>query len=350
MRPRARFARSWMVRAVEAGGVAERPAWRARTRMAIRRYANIGTLVAVNLMWAAQYPAYKIASEHMSPASMNFWTLLSSTMLLLPFLALQRRRNPGTAAKLDARSTFDFLLLGTLGILPPSLMLSWGIARSTASNAAIIQLTIPVLMVLLAMVVLGERVTVLRVGSLVIALAGTVITSKGDLSGSSVTSTRLLVGNVVILLSGLGSAFYNTYAKKVLGRFGELRVLIYTYVVGLSCCAVISLFSDGPPFYVVTGYPSSVWASLAVLGALTWGLAMALWMWVLKRLEAVQVSVSIYLLSIFGVLLSAATLGERVRLPQIVGGLMVFAATFLTSEFENRREAARQGAAVQVQE
>lgn len=309
--------------------------------MAIRRYVNIGTLVLVNLMWAAQYPAYKIASEHMSPASMNFWTLLSSTMLLLPFLALQSRRNPGAAGRLDARSVLDFVLLGTLGILPPSLLLSWGIARSTASNAAIIQLTIPLLMVCMAMVVLGERVTVLRVTSLVIALAGTVITSKADLTGSDVASTRMLVGNIAVLLSGLGSAFYNTYAKKVLDRFGELRVLVYTYVVGLVCCAVISLFSDGAPFYVVAGYPRSVWLSIAVLGALTWGLAMALWMWVLKRLEAVQVSVSIYMLSIFGVLLSAVALHERVRLPQVVGGLMVFLATFLTSEYESRRDAAR---------
>lgn len=308
--------------------------------MVIKRYVNIGTLVLVNLLWAAQYPAYKIASDHMSPASLNFWTLLCSTLLLLPFLTLSRRRGPAAGAPLDTRSGLDFVLLGTLGILPPSLLLSFGISRSTASNAAIIQLTIPVLMVVLAMVLLGERVTALRITSLAIALAGTVLTSKPNLSGD-VVSTRMLVGNIAVLLSGLGSAFYNTYSKKVLDRFGELRVLAYTYVVGCASCAAISVFADGRPFYAVRGYRASVWLSIAVLGGLTWGIAMVLWMWVLKRLEAVQVSVSIYLLPIFGVFLSAIALGERLRLPQMVGGLMVFAATFLTSEYESRRQAAQ---------
>ena len=60
-------------------------------------------------------------------------------------------------------------------------------------------------------------------------------------------------------------------------------------------------------------------------------------MWVLKRLEVSQVSASIYLLSLFGVLLSAITLHERLTLPQVAGGVMVFLATFLTSEYEARR-------------
>jgi len=307
--------------------------------MIFKRYVNVATLVLVNFLWAAEYPAYKIASNYMSPAALNFWTLLCSTVLLAPFLAVSSRRATAEHVRLDGRAILDFVLLGIFGILPPSLMLSWGIARSTASNAAIIQLTIPVLMVMLAMILLGERVTTLRIASLLMALAGTVLTSRSDLSGA-VVNGRMLVGNIAVFISGFGSAFYNTYSKRLLNRFGELRVLIYTYVVACAGCAAISL-ADPAPFYAVRGYPSSVWLSIAVLGAFTWGIAMVLWMWVLKRLEAIQVSVSIYLLSIFGVLLSAITLGERLRLPQIVGGLMVFAGTFLASEYEARREAAR---------
>lgn len=303
----------------------------------MKRYVNVGTLVLVNFLWAVQYPAYKIASGNMSPATLNFWTLLCSATLLLPFLLASRTPR----ARLDARAALDFVLLGIFGMLPPSLMLSWGISRSTASNAAIIQLTIPVLMVLLAMILLGERATVLRIASLVIALGGTVLTSRSDLSGD-VVNGRMLAGNIVVFLSGFGSAFYNTYSKRVLNRFGELRVLVYTYAVACCGCAAVSML-EARPFYAVSGYPASVWLSIGVLGTLTWGIAMVLWMWVLKRLEAMQVSVSIYLLSIFGVLLSAFTLGERLRLPQIVGGIMVFAATFFTSEYEARREAKRTG-------
>ena len=84
--------------------------------------------------------------------------------------------------------------------------------------------------------------------------------------------------------------------------------------------------------------PLAFWLSILTLGAFTWGIAMVLWMWVLKRLEAIQVSASIYLLSIFGVILSAVVLGERIGLPQIIGGALVFAGTFLTSEYERAHE------------
>ncbi|MFN7992460.1 MAG: DMT family transporter [Bryobacteraceae bacterium] len=309
--------------------------------MILKRYLNLAILVLVNFLWAAQYPAYKIASDHMSPATLNFWTLFCSALLLMPFLLLSARRSKEPRPRIDARAAWDFILLGIFGILPPSLLLSWGISRSTASNAAIVQLTVPVLMVLMAMVLLGERATPLRIASLVIALGGTVLTSRSDLSGD-IVNTRMLVGNIVVFLSGFGSAFYNTYSKRVLSRFGELRVLLYTYIVACAGCALISLF-DGSPFFRLHGYPQSVWLSIGVLGAFTWGIAMVLWMWVLNRLEAIQVSVSIYMLSIFGVVLSAVTLGERLHFPQIAGGLMVFVATFLTSEYEARRKSGTAG-------
>lgn len=163
------------------------------------RFVNLGTLVLVNLLWAAQYPAYKIASDHMSVAALNFWTLLLATVLLLTFRGWRRLKQSAPAPKLDQRSMVDFLLLGTLGLLPPSLMLSWGIAHSTAGNAAIIQLTIPVLMVLLAVLLLGERVTWLRIASLAIALVGTVLTSRRELGDARMGSV-MLTGNIVIFL------------------------------------------------------------------------------------------------------------------------------------------------------
>ena len=297
--------------------------------------STMAILVLVNLLWAAQYPAYKIASSRLSAAALNFWVLLFGTLVLLPF-SMSRWRFPGFGRLPWKTVVLPFLALGIFGILPPSLMLAWGIDRSTASNAAILSLTIPVLMTGLGVLMLGERLTVLRVASLLMALAGTSVISWSDLSRDLIRS-RLLAGNAAILLAGLGSAFYNAYGKVLLERFREVDVLIGSYLVGASCCLAISLCFDADPFYRMAGMPASVWLSLGVLGAFTWGIAMVLWMWVLKRLQASQASVSIYLLSVFGVVLSAITLHERIGVAQIAGGLLVVAATWLTSEYEARK-------------
>lgn len=298
------------------------------------RHLNLFVLCLVNFLWAAQYPAYRVATDHMDVINLNFWTFVFAIALLLPFLAREHRNNPNLSS-LDPKSIGQFLLLGLVGNIPPSIFIAWGISHSTASNAAIISLTIPVLMVLMASIMLDEHMTRLRWLSIVLAISGTVMVSKIR-AGTSFFSSSVLAGNAVIFIAGAGSAFYNTYSKKLLERFSELQVLVYSFVATCAMCAVLSLVGQSRPLYEITRYPWQAWAAIFVLGAFSWGLAMVLWMWVLKRLEIGQVSVSIYLLSFFGVALSALTLHERLTMTQFVGGFMVFLATFLTSEYEAR--------------
>ena len=297
------------------------------------RFVNLAALALVNLMWAGQYAAYKIASDHIDIAALNFWTFLIAVLLLAPFWLRQRGRRVHVERAGLGRVVVQFTLLAVLGLLPPSVLLAWGITHSSASNAAILSLTIPVLMVLMSWLLLKERLTALRLVSLALALAGTVLISRSDLVGGSF-SLALLTGNLVIFLGGAGSAFYNVFSKRLLERFSELEVLIYGYVVAILCCAVLSVVYDPRPFYYVASYPLKAWGALLVLGGLSWGLAMVLWMWVLKRLAVSQISVSVYLLPVFGVIITAVTLHEKLTLLHLVGGVCVIAATFLTSEYE----------------
>ena len=225
-----------------------------------------------------------------------------------------------------------------LGIVPPSVMLSWGITHSSASNAAILSLTIPVLMTGLGVLMLGEKLTLIRVFSLLLGLVGTLLVSTSDLSHASF-SRRLLLGNFVILIAGLGSAFYNTYSKDLLSRYSELEVLVFSYAVGVGACAIISAAFETRPFYRIAGYSGATWLAVAILGFLSWGIAMVLWMWVLNRLEVGQISTSIYLLPLFGLILSVLTVHDHITLPQILGGALTVAGTATLTLFDGRRSA-----------
>ena len=306
------------------------------TRRASATWVNFTVLIVVNLLWAAQYPAYKVAGDHMGAAALNFWTLLFAVLLLLPFRAREIRKQESSPTPLRWKTVREFLILGLLGIVPPSVMLAWGISHSSASNAAILSLTIPVLMTGLAVVMLGEKLTAIRVVSLLLGLLGTLLVSTNDLAQASFSRT-LLMGNLIILIAGLGSAFYNTYSKELLSRYSGLEVLIYSYVSGALACALISALTETRPFYHVTGYAGSAWLAVFVLGAFSWGLAMVLWMWVLNRLEVGQVSASIYLLPLFGLLLSVVTVHEHIRLAQVLGGALVVTGTATLTFYEHRR-------------
>jgi drug/metabolite transporter (DMT)-like permease len=301
-------------------------------------WINFAALVLVNLLWAAQYPAYKIAGDHMEPAALNFWMLLFAAILLVPLWLRDKSKKKEAAKPFQWKTVYEFTLLGVLGIVPPSVMLAWGIAHSSASNAAILSLTIPVLMTGLGFIMLGEKLTLIRILSLGLGLVGTLLISTSDLAQASF-SRGLLFGNFILLIAGLGSAFYNTYSKDLLSRYSELEVLIYSYAIGAIACAVISAAVETKPFYRITGYSLGTWLAVAFLGLLSWGIAMVLWMWVLNRLEVGQVSTSIYLLPLFGLILSIVTVHDHITMGQIIGGALTVAGTATLTLFEGRRAA-----------
>ena len=65
---------------------------------------------------------------------------------------------------------------------------------------------------------------------------------------------------------------------------------------------------------------------------------MALFFWVIERIDVTQASVSIYLLPVFGVFLSTIVVNEKVTPQLIGGGLLVFMGTFLITVYEERKK------------
>ena len=281
-------------------------------------------------MWAVQYPAYSIVSEALSAATLSFWTFVLALAALLAPMLRERWRTARPSGRALVPDGLRFALLAAGGFLPPSILLAWGIAHSSASNGAILMLTTPVFIVLLGILMFRERPGPLLALSLVSAGIGTAIISWQDIRSSELGSAALL-GNAAILSSALGTAFFNGYSKRLLERYSALEVLFYGCLAAALECALVSLLTDAEPFYRTGAYSARMWAGLAVLGVIAWGLATWLWIRMLGRLELVQISVSVYMLPVFGVLASALTLHERVTVPQMVGGAVVVLSAYLST-------------------
>jgi drug/metabolite transporter (DMT)-like permease len=301
-------------------------------------WLHLGLLGLVNLFWAAQYPAYKVASEHLGIATLNLWTFVFATLCLLPFLIRERRHRSTAKGRHLKHDFWRFLLLAVAGILPPSVLLAWGIQRSTAANGSILSMTIPILMTLMGVFMFKEKLTYPRLIGLFLGLAGTLLISSDDLRHASFQAD-LLAGNIVIFLAGLGAAFYNAYSKELLTRYSELELLVYSDVLGAICCGLISLLLERSSLLGLYHYPASAWISVFVLGTLSWGIAMVLWMRVLSQLDLSQISVSVYLLPVFGVGLAILTLHERIQTQQIAGSALVIIGTIALTVFDRTRGA-----------
>jgi drug/metabolite transporter (DMT)-like permease len=76
------------------------------------------------------------------------------------------------------------------------------------------------------------------------------------------------------------------------------------------------------------------WAAFAFLAILMYGASMLLFFAALEHLDVTVASVSLYLVPIFGVLLAAVFLGERLSTLALAGSAIVLAATLLIAKYD----------------
>jgi drug/metabolite transporter (DMT)-like permease len=227
-----------------------------------------------------------------------------------------------------------FAVIGVFGLIPASAFLAWGTMRSTASNAALIYLTIPIITAILATLILGEKMTRARWLSLFVSLCGVLVLSDIDWRHLDLVSGKYLLANVLVLVACMSSSFYNVYSKGLLRRFSPLEVLVFGYAIALVVSAPLLIWVEPLTIAQIGAYPASTWFSILILSVFSWGIAMVIWMFLLTRLDVSQASVSVYLLPFLGVLISTLTLGEKITLPMIIGGLMTLAGTVLITASE----------------
>ena len=288
-------------------------------------------LVLVNLMWAFQFSGAKIATAQLGPITVALLPMAISTVLLAPLLRFgrtPRRRVP------IGRTVREYTILAVCGPIPAQLGLVWGVERSLASNAAVINLTIPVLTAVMAWLLVNERMTRVRWLSFALAIAGVAAVSAGDLRSARLLDGRYIAGNLLILVSCFGSAFNNTYSKKLLREFSPMEVLVYGFIASDILMLPFAAIFEPDSLARMTHLSWPAWGSLAIIALFSLSISMLLFLWVIDKIDVTQASLSIYLLPVFGVMFSAVTLGERLSAPLVAGATLVFASTFLVTFYE----------------
>jgi len=258
--------------------------------------------------------------------------------LLLPFVLREQKAQTKTAPR---RAVRIYLLLAGLGVFPAQVMMTWGTRISLASNAAVINLMLPVATALFAVIFLRERMTIIRWISFAVAVAGVLLCSGIDFRSLGFGSSYL-AGNALIFAATLGSAFYNSYGKKALEFHSPMKMLFWTYVAVCLLMAPVVLVEEREVFLRIPHFTMQTWIGMGLLTFFHNYLSMILFLKALKNLDAIQASLSNYLITFFGVPIAAVFLHEKLSFAAILGGVLVLASTLLITVWEELRPA-RQG-------
>ena len=302
----------------------------ARTRTTVGYFL---LLALASMIWSAQGIAVKFLDPHLGPIAITFLPFYVTTVLFVPLLLRMRRQNPNATTP-SLRDWVKFIVAGVGGQVLAQLGMTWGISKSLASNGAILNLLIPVISAVLASLMLKERLTLLRASSLAIGLVGVVFLSIGDFRQSSFGSMKFLVGNLLIFGGCLGSSFYNVYCKGLMQSFQEIEILIYSYITASLASIPLLLWVEPFRFSSFRSFDAKAIAAFVFLALFMYGASMLFFFKALQHLDVTTASTSLYLVPVFGVVLAAVLLGERLNASALAGAAIVLVSTVLVVKYD----------------
>jgi drug/metabolite transporter (DMT)-like permease len=257
--------------------------------------------------------ASKLLLVSTTPVAVSAWGFFLSGILLVPYKPLA----------LPGKKSLPYILLFALvGGAAGPVLYQYGLSSTTAVNASLLSNGEVLFTALIAFGLFGERLSrrQLKFGLLIVA---GIVTVSTNLELSGIKLLQGLVGNLLILASGLAWSVENNLIVTATQRFGAARVTKFRNIFGGGTVAIVAVLLG---FYL--GVKESGWFPLTVLAvslALTSFLAIA----ALGRIGAVRTILVFSTTSVFGAVFALTFLGEQITAVQVIGGAAILTGVYL---------------------
>lgn len=288
-----------------------------------KRLPVILTLVFVQLCYGLHYIAARVVIAEIPPRG---WAVLRAAggALILSLICLVVRRS----LRVAPRDLGRLAILAIFGVVLNQVLFIEGLSRTSTSHSSLINASIPMMTLLLAVALGRERVTSGKLAALSIATLGVILVIVSGESFSGQTT-----GDLLTLMNATSFSLFLVLSKRLLQRIDPLTASTILMIFG----AIGIGFVGGPT--LVEALPltvsGSTWLLAAFIMIFPTAAVYVLGYWALARIESSSVALFIYLQPIIASTLAIFLFGETLGWRVIVGGLLIFGGIFLT--FRNKR-------------
>lgn len=280
-------------------------------------------LVVCVLLWSANFVLGRFVAGAIEPWELAFFRWLGVFIVTLPFLFLHVKK---IWAALKEHFAL-LLLLSALGIAAFNTLLYIGLQQTTATNALLINSSIPIVIVLLSAVILKTYISKTQILGILLSTAGVVfLVLKGDIQ--SIVTLSFNPGDFWVIASSLCWASYSVLVKFRPPHLSSFEFFITTVALG-----VVMLL----PFYLAQGY---TWErEVMVLSHYAWVIGYVvlftsilcyyLWHKGIAHIGADKTGQFTHLMPLFGSFLAYLFLGERLEWFHLGGIVLIFGGIYL---------------------
>jgi drug/metabolite transporter (DMT)-like permease len=240
-----------------------------------------------------------------------------SFLILAPIVLWLGGRSALAMTRKDVLRCF---LLGIVGMSMANFFYYVALAKTTVATSIILFYTAPLWVLLYQLASRKQRATARRITAVAAAVVGCGLAIG---IGGPAHLTLNAMGLTAGLLGAGAFAFYNVYGHSVLSQLERWRVLVWAFFGATLFWIIVN-----PPWALAAaGYSAKEWGFLVAFAIVSLLLPFSFYFVGLQYLDATRAVVTSCLQPVFAILVAAVAISESLRWLQVVGIVVVLAAS-----------------------
>ena len=272
-------------------------------------------LAIAPLCWSGNIVLARGINHLISPVSLAFWRWTVAFVILLPFALRYARKD----WRVVCREWKILLFLSLTGVTCFNTILYAAMHTTTAINGALIQTSMPAVIILISLIAFKESVTKKQLFGVAMCIFGAgFVVLRGDFS--AFFKLDFAEGDILMMIAVVIYALYSAFLRQR-PPIHPMSFLIYTF--GIGAFGLLPLFiwqvSDSGPIVV----NANILASILYVAVFPSIIAYLCWNHGIAVLGANRGGLFINLIPVFASLLAIAWLGESLEFFHLIGMTLI---------------------------
>ena len=278
-------------------------------------------LLGAAMMWGVNFVVVKAALSQFQPHVFNSMRFV---LAIVAMVAVMRYK--AISVRPFSRQTSLLMLAGLLHTSFYQILFIEGIARTTASNSAMILAATPATVAVMGHVIGSEKIVRHTWAGIALAFGGLYLIIRASNQNFSLRDASFL-GDVLVLCAMLLWAAYTAWARQLMQRFSVMEVTALSTIYGavpLVLWSIPDLFVQQWQAVTIAG-----WGGVVYSGMFSITIAYFIWNASVQRVGAARTAIFSNLIPVFAVITGVVFLDETVSEVQLLGAVCVIAGIVL---------------------
>ncbi len=286
------------------------------------RYGAHGALLLGNLLFGLNYSYSKSLFVEMTPLSLAMIRVVAASVLFLLVSGATGQR------RVERRDLPKLLVASLLGLVANQFVFLQGLQFTSPVDASIITTVVPVLVLLISALFIGERITLFKTAGILVGAAGALLAILYD--GLGTLGQGRLGGNLLILTASTCYAGYLVWVKPLMEKYHPILIMTYVFVMG----TILTLPFFGRSLLAVDfgSLEPGAWGALVFV---LLGPTFLAYLFIgsgLKRVRPTTVSIYQYIQPVVAALLAVWRGQDSLSLAKVGAAALVFLGVFMVTE------------------